>query len=191
MDLDDPVAFALDVSSVLQREGVAHALYGGLLLAAYGRARETRDADVAVVRGDAAATSSLLTRQLDVDCRIAFDRQRFGGLEISRITIIEGDDLNSLDLVEPVDPRYAARALERSLASTLREREIRVLTPEDFVLFKVLSTRALDLEDAASVVRALGEDLDVGLLHAEIDALEETAGSHPVRDRWEQIRSAG
>jgi len=191
MDLTDPVAFALDVTSLLQDEGIDHALYGGLLLAAYGEARETKDADLAVVRGDAAATSSLLTRHLGVGCRVAFDRQRFGGLAISRITVVGGDDLNTLDLVEPSDPAYAARALERALPSTLRDRALRVLTPEDFVLFKVLSTRALDLEDAASVLRGLGEELDRHLLQTEIDALMATVAHHPIRERWDRIQRTG
>jgi len=118
MDRTDPIAFALEVTSLLRREGVEHALYGGLLLAAYGQARETKDADLAVVRGDPAGTAALLTRHLGLGCRVALDRQRFGGLAISRITVIDGDDLNTLDLVEPGDRDYAARALARSLAST-------------------------------------------------------------------------
>lgn len=188
MDLTDPVAVALDIAEVLQREGVEYALYGGLLLAAYGQARETKDADLAVVRADAVATSSLLAAQLGLHCTVAFDGRHFGGLAVSRITLIEGDELNALDLVEPTDPDYAARALARSPVSTLRRREIRVLTPEDFVLFKILSTRELDLEDAASVLRAFGRDLDIALLEAEIESLAESIGSHPVRERWGRLR---
>ena len=189
MDLTDPTAVALDIAEVLQREGVDYALYGGLLLAAYGQARETKDADLAVVRADAGATSSLLASHLGLHCTVAFDRHRFGGLAISRITLVEGDDLNTLDLVEPSDPAYAARALARSPTTTLRRREIRVLTPEDFVIYKVLSTRELDLEDAASVLSALGTDLHTGLLQREVDGLAESIGSHPVRDRWERVRA--
>jgi hypothetical protein len=189
MDLIDPTALALDIAEALQHEGVDHALYGGLLLAAYGQARETKDADLAVVQPDAAAISSLLARRLGLRCTVAFDRRRFGGLAISRITLIEGDELNTLDLVEPTDPEYAARALARSPFSTLRQREIRVLTPEDFVIFKVLSTRELDLEDAASVRSALGSDLEVTLIDREILRLAESLVSHPVRERWEQIRT--
>lgn len=189
MDLTDPIAFALDVAEAFHLEGVPYALYGGLLLAAYGRARETKDADVAVVRVDASATSSLLARHLGVHCRVAFDRRPFGGLVISRITVVEGDDLNTLDMVEPSDPEYAARALERALASSLRGRAIRILTPEDFVIFKVLSTRELDLEDAASVLRALGSRLDSGLIEQELDLLAEAIDSHPVREHWARLRS--
>ncbi len=48
MDLDDPTSVALLAAEALSRAGIEHALYGGLLLAAYGAARETRDADLAV-----------------------------------------------------------------------------------------------------------------------------------------------
>ena len=150
MDLTDPIAVALDIAEVLQREGTKYALCGGLLLAAYGQARETKDADVAVAGADAAATSSLLASQLGLHCTVAFEGRRFGGLAISRITLISGDELNTLDLVEPIDADYAARALARAPTSTLRRREIRVLTPEDFVLFKILSTRELDMEESSS-----------------------------------------
>jgi hypothetical protein len=126
MDLTDPVALALDIAEALQLEGVDHALYGGLLLAAYGQARETKDADLAVAHADAAATAPLLARHLGLRCTVAFDRRPFGGLAISRITLVEGDELNTLDLVEPADPEYAARALARAPVSTLRRRPIRV-----------------------------------------------------------------
>ena len=190
MDLTDPTAVALDIAEVLRREGMDHALCGGLLLAAYGRARETKDADLAVAHADSRATSSLLAANLQLHCTVAFDRHPFGGLVISRITLVEGEDLNTLDLVEPTDTEYAARALARSLASTLREREIQVLTPEDFVIFKLLSTREMDLVDAVSVLRALGPDLDTELLRREIDGLARSVGSHPLRDRWRRIRSS-
>lgn len=191
MDLTDPTAVALEIAEVLEREGVGHALYGGLLLAAYGHARETKDADLAVVRADAAATSSLLERHLGLHCTVAFDGRRFGGLSIGRVTLIEGDELNTLDLVEPRDPDYAARALARAPASVLRKREIRVLTPEDFVIFKLLSTRELDLSDAASVLRTLGDDLDADLIEREVDTLSQSIAPHSVRNRWEQVRRTG
>jgi len=188
MDLTDPTALALDVAEALSAEGVAHALYGGLLLAAYGEARETKDADLAVVRADAEGAAEILRRRLDLSCVVAFDRRVFGGLLIARITMIEGEELNTVDLVEPADGAYAGRALERALSSTLRDRPIRVLSPEDFVLFKLLSTREMDLEDARSVWRGLREEIDLQLVEDEIEALAESVGVHPVRERWRRIR---
>jgi hypothetical protein len=92
MDLSDPTAVALGIAEALRREGIGHALYGDLLLAAYGEARETKDADLAVVRVDAAATASTLAQHLGLHCQVAFERRAFGGLSVSRITRIEGDE---------------------------------------------------------------------------------------------------
>ena len=185
MDLDDPVAVALAVADALREDGIPHALYGGLLLAAYGTARETKDVDLAVVHGDVERVAASLDRRLGLQTLIAFDRQTFGGLYVSRVTLVEGEELNTLDLVEPRDDAYAERALGRSVVSTLRTRSIRVLAPEDFVVFKLLSSRALDLDDARSVVRVLGAELDRELVEAEADRLASVAPS--VAERWRAV----
>ena len=65
MDLDDPVAVALAVADALRQEAIPYALYGGLLLAACGEARETKDGDVAVVRADAPSVAPLLEAEIE------------------------------------------------------------------------------------------------------------------------------
>ena len=81
----------------------ARALRRGLLLAAYGEARETRDVDIAVAHSDVASVVRLLEEEVEIQSIVAFDRRAIGGLLISRITLVEGDELNTLDLVEPRD----------------------------------------------------------------------------------------
>lgn len=188
MDLNDPTAVALAIAKTFRAAGIPYALYGGLLLAAYGRPRETKDADLAVARADAGAVAALLAEQLGIHCGPAFERRPFGGLVIGRVTLVEGDDLNTLDLVEPVEPEYAQRALERAATSNLRKQEIRVLAAEDFVIFKLLSTRELDLEDAISVMEHLGAQLDGDLLRREVEFLALRLPEHPLRERWERIQ---
>lgn len=191
MDLADPVAVALAVADCLREQAIPHALYGGLLLAAYGEARETKDVDVAVVHADAEAVAALLDRRLGLRTLPAFDRRPFGGLFVSRVTLVEGEELNTLDLVEPATAEYARRALDRGIESNLRGRPIRVLTPEDFVLFKLLSSRERDLADARSVIQSLGADLDRTLLEEEVRMLEPLLPEHPISDRWSSASSGG
>lgn len=187
MDLTDPVAVALGAAEALRESGTSYALYRGLLLAAYGEARETRDADVAVVRADPHQTAASLERHLGVRCMLAFEAQRFGGLELTRITLIEAEESNTVDLVTPIDAAYAERSLARALESTLRGAPLRVLTPEDFVLFKLLSTRERDLDDARSVIAGLGDEIDLGLVETEVEALAPGL-SHPLTSRWSRVR---
>src|SRR5262245_53337330 len=148
---------------------------GGLAMAAYGEPRETKDADIAVLE----LTPDLVKTAIEaagMPCAVTRSSQRgavIGGFWISRVSLL-GDDVlgvNVLDLVRPRSDRYAGAALDRSVRGPLRDREIHLLAPEDFVIFKALSTRDRDVEDAASVVRRLGTLLDVALVDREVEAL--------------------
>lgn len=98
--------------------------------------------------------------------------------------------MNTLDLVEPRSTEYASRALIRALGSTLRGQPIRLLTPEDFIVFKILSTRELDLDDARSVLASLGAEVDRGQIESEIATLQRAEPDHPVEDRWRLVLAA-
>src|SRR5688572_7720355 len=117
MNLDDPTTLALATSDALRRAGFRHALYGGLVLAAFGEPRETRDADFAVLDATATAASGAFTAAR-IEHRVTFEGVRFGGLSITRLTILPGPTdtgLNTVDLVRPLSDRYAAALLERRL----------------------------------------------------------------------------
>ena len=190
MDLNDPTTVALLAADAFAAAGHAYALYGGLLTAAYGEPRETRDADLAVVdvSADAAreALSAARARTL-----IAFEGVTFGGLTVSRLTLLgtTGDTgLNTIDLVQPRSARYAALAVRRAAVSILRSRSVRVLTLEDFILFKVLSTRDRDVEDARAARRRSGAALDTRALETEIAQLATEIKDVDVRGRWAAIQ---
>jgi hypothetical protein len=190
LDLNDPTAVALAIFRALSARRIEAALYGGLALAAYGEPRETRDADFAVSGVTGAAAAEALG-DLGIQLTLAMDRARFGGLLISRITLAEGGGgagLNTLDLLEPRSPRFAAQALERAVSGVLRGVAIRVLTPEDFVLFKLLSTRDRDVEDAATVWRAADLSLDRTLVEAEARRLADEIRDHDIADRLARIQ---
>lgn len=192
MNLDDPVATVLRVARLLERAEIPYALYGGLAVAAYGVARETKDADVAVVSADAGEVASLLEADGLRTAR-AFERVRFGGLTVSRVTLLGGDQdvgLNTVDLIEPRSARFAAAAVARAVRAPLRDQEIQLLTPEDVVLFKLLSTREKDLEDAAAILRELAERLDGAGIAKEVDRLAGEIEDHRVQERWRRCEVA-
>ena len=192
MDLNDPIAVALATAEALGRAHLEAALYGGLVLAAYGEPRETKDADMAVA-GMAAKDALTALRQAGLLAQIAFEDAKFGGLRISRITLLGGEGasgLNVVDLVEPRSERYARAALGRTIAGELRGLSIRLLSPEDFVVFKVLSSRDRDVEDATLVTRALGDRLDRALVARECAALALEIPDHDVQGRLGRIQAA-
>lgn len=192
VDLTDPTTVALLAADAFQAAALPYALYGGLLTAAYGEPRETRDADLAVIDVSAPrAREALLAK--GVQTHIAFENVQFGGLTLSRLTLLGAGDtgLNTIDLVRPRSPRYAEAAVTRAALSTLRGADIRVLTLEDFIVFKVLSTRERDAEDARLALRRSAVALDEPLLAREIGRLAEELTDVDVRGRWAAIRRAG
>lgn len=186
IDLNDPVAVLLGVLQAFEQAGIQAAAYGGLALATYGEPRETKDADVAVT-GISAAQGEIALRAAGFNVLVAFDRVRFGGQLVSRLTLVGGASLNTADLVEARSPRYAQEALTRSLSGSLRQQQIRVVTPEDFVIMKVLATRDRDLEDAAAVLRTLSSKVDMELIERELTPLAAEIPDHDIRDRWRRV----
>jgi hypothetical protein len=189
VNLDDPIATAARVADALERDGRRYALFGGLLLAAYGDARETRDVDLAVTDVSASDAKRALERA-GLPSTITFDAVTFGGLSISRLALIGGDTdtgLNVLDLVHARSARYRAAALGRSVTAPLRDGTIRALSADDFVLFKALATRDRDVDDAASVLKRSATLLDFALIDSEVDRLATEIPDWDVRARWDLI----
>ena len=189
VDLTDPTSATLVTIDAAERAGEDHALYGGLLLAAYGEPRETRDVDLAVTSLGADRLREAL-QVLGFPTEPNFEGMVFGGLVVDRITLLGGEadlGLNTIDLVRPRSARFARAALNRAPTAPLRGRTVRVLSPEDFVLFKILSTRNRDLFDAVSVIRRSGEKLDRHLLEMEAGLL---ANEHPkleIQERYKHL----
>ena len=153
------------------------------VVAMYGRPRETHDADLAVSTASAEAARDALTAA-GLNVVEAFREVRFGGCTVSRLTLVGGGELNTVDLVRPRSPRFAAAVIDRAIVGTLRSETIRVTTPEDYVLLKVLATRERDLEDAASVVEKQRNRLDWPLLEREAAALALEIVDHDVAGRF-------
>lgn len=189
MNLDDPTSATLAIAAALERAGISAAVYGGMALAAYGEPRETKDADFAVAGvSTQGARDALLAASLDP--KLSFERVRFGGNLITRFALLgsgETSGFNVVDLVEPRSARYARGVFDRVLEGPLRDRTVRIVSPEDFVVLKVLSTRDRDLEDAASVVRSVGERLDLGWLTAELEQIALELPDHEVAARARRV----
>jgi len=182
LDLDDPIAVMLAASAALTRAEIEAAAYGGLTLGMYGEARETRDADLAATGVTPDRALSAL-EELGVLVVLAFADVRFGGCTLTRLSLVGGGQLNTVDLVMPRSRRYAEVVLTRAVQGQLRGQVLRVVAPEDFVLLKILATRDRDLEDARSVVTQQRGRLDVDLIGAEIEALSRELPDHDVRGR--------
>ncbi len=190
LDLDDPIALLLAASSAFVRAGMEAAAYGGLTLGMYGEVRETRDADLAAAGIDAEIARSALD-EIGVLVVTAFVDIQFGGCTLTRLSLVGGGQLNTVDLVTPRSPRYAAAMLARSVRGSLRGQELRVVSPEDFVILKTLATRDRDLEDARSVLTKQRGRIDEALIEHEIAVLSAEITDHDILVRFARLTKQG
>jgi Nucleotidyl transferase of unknown function (DUF2204) len=189
IDLDDPIALMLAAAAALEQTGAECAAYGGLALGMYGEPRETRDADFAVPGVDL-ERARLALADLGVEVVIAFSSVRFGGCDVSRLSLVGGSQVNTVDLVIPRSSRFAGNVFRRAVTGSLRGQEIRATSPEDFVILKVLATRERDLEDARSVMETQRTRLDHALIRTEIEQLIDEIPDHDVRGRFARLLPA-
>lgn len=188
MRVDDPIGLLLHVGDRLRSSSLAHAVYGALALAAYGRPRFTQETDFAVVGADVPEVLRVLSEAFSHH-RFPFRDEVFGGLRLWRMTVF-GDDacVNTINLVVPASESYARRVMARRLSGGLRGRQVDLIAPEDFVIFKCLSTRDQDLSDGASICRGLGHDLNVNLIEDEVATLREAIPGFEIAARWARMR---
>lgn len=191
MDLNDPTTVTLLATDAFDAAGLAHAVYGGLLTAVYGEPRETRDADFAVIDVSAVRAREALAAA-SIQVLVTFEEVAFGGLTLSRLTLLgvtAATGLNTVDLVRPRSARYAALAIDRAVTSAMRGQSIKVLALEDYILFKVMSTRDRDLEDARAAMRRSGALLDLAAVDREVETLSHELPDLDVRSRWAGVRT--
>jgi len=141
----------------LNEAGIASVVIGGVAVGTWGDPRVTRDVDLKV----------LLSRQ-DADRLLALLAPDYSSLLPDPLTALQkqamlfvedaaGVRLDLLLADTPYDVEAIRRGREVAVAPGLT---IRLCSPEDLVIYKLISTRPRDHEDARGVIRRQGNALD-------------------------------
>ena len=174
---------------VIQRRlndaGIPSIVIGGIAVAAWGDPRVTRDADLKVLveRDDAERLIAVLASDytsLLPDMRRALARQG---------VIFVQDALGTrLDLLL-ADTPYDVVAMQRGRDVELQPGVIvRMCSPEDLVIYKLIATRARDHEDAQSVIRRQGSSLDDGYVLDWLRQFEQALDDSTLVDEYKRLR---
>lgn len=150
-------AFCRKAFDFLERQNVRYLVIGGLAVIAVGEPRTTGDVDVIAFLTPEQA-EKLIGRAV---------RSRFEAVEpaVERRRLRETGTLRlrrppfQLDLILASLP-FEDEAYRRSSLRRLFGRSVRLPSPEDLILFKVLAGRDKDLVDAAGVARRHAGKLD-------------------------------
>jgi hypothetical protein len=147
----------LSLQALLNKANIPSIVIGGMAVAIWGEPRLTRDVDLKILltRKDAG-------RLLEVIIPIyqPLMPDPLETLQKQALVFIQDSAGNRLDLLLAETP-YDVAAIQRG-----REVEaqpginIHLCSPEDLIIYKIISTRPRDHEDARSVIRRQGDSLD-------------------------------
>ena len=130
---------------------------GGLAVGAWGEPRVTRAADLKVQLGRDDAERLLRVLASDY---VSLLRDPGQALRRQALVFVQDAAGTRLDLLL-ADTPYDVLAIQRGCDIEVQPGlTIRLCTPEDLILYKLISTRLRDREDAAGVIRRQGNKLD-------------------------------
>jgi hypothetical protein len=179
----DATEGAVHFALALEAAGIPHAIGGAIAYGFFGAARGTHDVDINLfVPGDAASNA----------LRVLID----AGLEIDQplalVTAAERGDARGVFRGLPVDLFFNSipvhdRAARRTREVTLHGVRIRVLSPEDTAIFKMLFFRGKDLNDVERLLGLMQSSLDSAYVR---EGLVEVVGEGDYRTRkWDELVS--
>lgn len=178
--LDDQSRVLLDVVGRLEREGIEYMISGSIALSAYVRPRMTRDIDVVVDVG--ANQVDALLRAFGEDYYLDAQAVRRAVAERRLVNAVHESTLVKVDLVIRKDGSFRKTEFDRRGTVTVHGREMRLVSPEDLLLSKLLwgaeSGSAVQFDDA----RQLAE------LPLDWPYVERWAGALGLVDEIERLR---
>jgi predicted nucleotidyltransferase len=141
---------------VLQEQGLPYMLIGGMANLVWGEARTTQDIDI-TIQVDPAALSDTVMKLSQVFQALPENPLTF----VKRTRVLPVVTTNGIraDLIFAELP-YQEEAIRRARSVILGDTEVRVCSPEDLIIHKIISERAKDLDDVKGIIRVQGTRLD-------------------------------
>lgn len=147
----------ITIQQELSSANIPSITIGGVAVAVWGEPRVTRDVDLKILlsRSEADQLLDLLADQYNIlSSEPATDLRKQG------LVFIKDTMGTRLDLLL-ADTPYDVNAIQRGKHIEVQPGiNIRVCSPEDLIIYKLISTRLRDHEDARSVIYRQGEALD-------------------------------
>jgi predicted nucleotidyltransferase len=151
----------MDVIAVLNREKVDYAVIGAMAGSVHGSIRASVDADAVIslaVQKSAELEKKFQTAGFKTELRR-------GDLDdpIPAVLSLKDNHENRVDLLVGLRG-MESKVFSRTLEVSFSNEKLRVVGREDFIAMKVFAGGPVDLMDAARVISAEGESLDIELL---------------------------
>lgn len=177
------------LTTVLDRRGVPFMLIGGQAVLLHGDPRLTQDVDVTLGLGPG-RWGDLIDACADIGLEpLPDDVQRFVETTFVLPALDEAMGVR-VDLIFSTTP-YETQAIQRAIRVEIGGEQVPFATAEDLIIHKLFAGRPRDLDDATSVVRRKGPDLDWDYMRRWAEDFAQVEGREDLPARLEELQDAG
>lgn len=170
----------LSLAGLLEQHQIDYMIIGGIANAVWGEPRATLDIDVTI---SADTSDSLrISTLLESDFRVLVSDPR-SFVEETRVLPLESPSGVRVDLIFGLLP-FEREAVARARSVEVAGREIRICTPEDLILLKIISRRDRDLADVQGIVKRRLPELDLDYLEPRIEELADLLSRPEIKQKW-------
>lgn len=177
----------LTTARVLEASAIPYMVIGGVANLFWGVPRTTLDVDIAVWVEEA-DIPRLIQRLPDVLRLLPDDPVEF--IRETRVLPMETKEGFRVDLIFGTLP-FEESAIRRARLMSVAGERVRICTPEDLIVLKIVSDRARDREDVAGIIRTQGAGLDRRYLDPLIEGLAADMGRPDLLDFYRRCLSGG
>lgn len=176
----------LHIAAVLKSANIPYTVIGGMANAVWGEPRATLDIDISlwVSDGDIPAFLQKIAKDFQL---LPENPQDFIGS--TRVLPIQNHEGTRIDLIFGMLP-FENHAIQRSKEIPIQNQGVRFCTPEDLILFKIVSERKKDLEDVRNIISRQKSRLDLAYLEPRIKELAAVLEKPGIRENWEKWKNS-
>jgi len=178
----------LEIVSLLEDAATPYMVIGGFANLAWGVPRTTQDVDI-TVQVEEEDLPDFLRETGKRFSVLPEDPEAF--LRETRVLPVQTSNGIRIDLIFAGLP-YEETALARAREVKIQGRAVRICSPEDLIIHKIISERPRDREDVEGIFRQQGATLDFPYLDRIIRELGEALSQSDIVDFYETMkRSVG
>lgn len=180
-ELDDALT---TLTSWLDDRNIPYMVIGGFAVTIWGEPRFTRDLDVTISVDDNEVENLINLASKIFEVRVDNPIDFVADTRILPIVV----DKVPVDLILAALP-YENEAIARVKLIPIKDRDVRICSPEDLILHKIVSPRARDQEDIDGIFRHKHGELDCGYLDPRVAELADALADPGMATRYNALKA--
>jgi predicted nucleotidyltransferase len=174
----------LQIVSFLEEAGTPYMVIGGFANLAWGVPRTTQDVDITVHVAE--EDLSDFVKEIGKGFSI-LPKDPEGFVKETRVLPVQTSNGIRIDLIFAGLP-YEVSALGRAREVKVQEIAVRICSPEDLIIHKIISERPRDREDVEGIFRQQGSNLDFVYLDRIVSELGEALSRSDMADFYQSLK---